>query len=155
MIRLIILVLLLFLGGYFFYEKFPIVLRIRSGKDDSLKNILTSCGKNIFNEDIPFETGKSFYIYEKEFSAWRLTVSGNSKNKIDQSSIDKSWKKCDSVFLDQNLKKFSKAIQQEYYFFLKEPEEKIDCYTTVLHGSTVFLRISADRHYYHLLIWHR
>ena len=155
--RYIVFIIILLLLGYFFYEKFPMVVRMKNGEAGSLENILMSCGKGSLLRDIPFDTGDSFYIYRRQYSAWSLTAWGKIKGDIDQRLIDKHWNAHDA-FYDPIFVYFPSTVRNKYHAVFERDEsdggKNVD-YITKGSGSTVSLRISPDGHYYHLLIWHR
>lgn len=146
------------LAGYFFYEKFPLVVRKTSGDGESLTKILTRCGKSEFGKKIPFETEDGFYIYRREYSMWSLTAFGKVKSGIDLDMINKYWNIAD-VFSDPNIESSQADIKDRYYSIFKKHDsddgKNGQIYTAVMNGSTVFLRFSTDERYYHILIWHR
>lgn len=148
----------LLLAGYFFYEKFPLVVRKTSGEGESLTEILTRCGKSEFGKEIPFETEDDFYIYRREYSMWSLTAFGRVKSGIDRDMINKYWNAADA-FDDPNIESSPKDTRNRYYSIFKKHDsgdgKKDLIYTAVMNGSTVFLRLSTDGRYYHILIWHR
>lgn len=123
-----------------------------------MTKILTRCGKSEFVKEIPFETEDGFYIYRREYSMWSLTAFGKVKNGIDRDMINKNWDAAD-VFHDPNIESSQADTKDRYYSIFKKHDsddgKKDLIYTAVMNGSTVFLRISADGRYYHILIWHR
>ncbi len=155
--KYIVFVVILLLLGFFFYEKFPVMVRLENGEAGSLEKILLSCGKASFLRDIPFAAGDSFYIYRRQYSAWSLTAWGKIKGDIDQGLIDKLWKNHDA-FHDPTLGDFPETVLNKYRAVFERDENdggKNADYIMTGSGSTVSLRISPDGHYYHLLIWHR
>ena len=155
--KYIVFVIILLLLGYFFHEKFPLIVRLENGEAGSLGKILMSCEKGDFLRDIPFATGDSFYIYRRQYSAWSLTAWGKIKGDIDQGLIDKIWQAHDA-FHDPILECFPETVRNKYHAVFERDEndggKNVD-YITTGRGSTVSLRISPDEHHYHLLIWHR
>ena len=156
--KLALIIAVLLLAVYFIYEKFPLIVRKTSGEGESLTEILTRCGKSEFGKGIPFETEDGFYIYRREYSMWSLTAFGRVKSGIDRDMINKNWNVAD-VFNDPNIESSQADIKDRYYSIFKKHDsddgKKDPIYTAVMNGSTVFLRISAEGRYYHILIWHR
>ena len=153
-IKIIILFSLLLAIGLASYRYFPVFLISQKGNAQNIEIILQKCPNDKFKNEIPIHAGQSYYILEREFSAWRLTVFGKVKSCVDRKKLYEHWQIFNEDVNDVNIRKLPNQIQQKYNSIEKKSKNKIS-YTATLHGSKVFLTIFPDENYYHLLIWHR